>query len=271
MAELDKLVADTKVDQPDQKQTPEYTPDEQKAMSEGWKPKDQWEGAEDEWKPAKVFLEIGELKNKLQSADQDRKKLNKVVALMKDHHLQVRQAAYEEALKTLREERKAALASEDFAKAEELRDRIDDIRDRKVNDRVLPPDVQRKVDEQAHEPDPAFFEFLDRNPWYKPAGPNTRQDEMSKEADALGFAVAQQNPDWDFKTVITEVEKKIRKLYPEKFATPRSPVNEGGSRGSGSSGTKETVRLSEEQLAVAKSFNMTPEQYAKELKSYKGA
>lgn len=265
--ELNKDAAPGTEVKPDDKQTPTYTEDEQRAIEGGWKPKDQWEGPEDEWKPAKAFLEFGELKNKLQESEKDKKKLNKMVQLMKDHHLQVRQAAYEDALKTLREERKAALASEDFAKAESLRDQIDDLRDRKVNERPLPADVEKNIQEQVQEPDPEFFKFVDRNPWYKPGG----RDEMSKKADQLGYAYAQGNPDWGFKEVIAQVEKDIKKLYPEKFSTPRSPVNEPGTRGTGTGGKqKEDVNLTPEQKAIADGFKMSYEDYAKELKSYGG-
>lgn len=268
MSDLDNTPVDNTDNktEPTDQQTPQYTPEEHRAIAEGWKPKDQWEGDESEWKPAKAFLEFGELKNKLQESEKEKKKLNKVVELMKNHHLQVRQSAYEDALKTLRAERQAALKDENFARAEELRDRIDDLRDRQATDRALPADVQKNVDEQAHEPDPEFFKFLDRNPWYKPNG----RDEMSKKADALGFAYAQANPDWGFKDVIEQVEKDIKRLYPEKFSTPRSPVNEPGAKGGGGGKAKESVSLSAEEKAVAAQFGMTEEQYAKELKTYKG-
>jgi hypothetical protein len=251
---------------PEDVQTPEYTEEETIAMARGWKPKEDWDGPEDDWKPAKAFNEYGELKEKLLEKEKEAKKLNKVVTLMKDHHLRVREAAYNDALKTLRAERQEALKADDFAKAEQIRDQIDDLKDRAYNEQPLPDHIEEVIEENTRDPDPAFFEFLDRNPWYKPGG----KDEISKRADALGIALAQTNPDMEFKDLIKLVEKDIRKLYPEKFTSPRQVVNEPGARGTGAGPSSGKVKLSAEEAAVAKEFGMTPEEYAKELKSYRG-
>jgi hypothetical protein len=243
---------------------PEYTAEETIALARGWKPKEEWDGDEGDWKPAKAFNEVGDLKEKLAEREKDNKKLNKVVTLMKEHHLNVRQSAYEEALKTLKAERVEALKNENFAKAEEIRDQIDEMRDDFKKEDILPKEIEKEVQQQLKEPDPEFFAFMDRNPWYKPGG----KDEISKRADALGYAYYQEDPKQDFKTIITKVEKDIRKLFPEKFDTPKGGPNDAGNRQGG--GSKEKVSLSREQLEVAKTFGMTPEEYAKELKSYKG-
>lgn len=246
---------------------PEYTEEEKVALSKGWKPKDQWEGDEGEWKPAKVFNEIGDLKDKLTSAEKEVKKSNKIISIMKEHHLNVRQAAYDQAMKDLKGARDKALKDEDFAKAEQLRDQIDEVRTKYKEDNVLPADVEKEIRAQESQtPDPAFVEFLDRNQWYKAGG----KDEMSAKADALGFAYASADRSLTFKEVITKVEKDIRKLFPEKFETPRNPVNEQGRQNGTSATSKTKVKLSDDELQVAKTFGMTPEQYAKELESYKG-
>lgn len=243
----------------------QYSEEEVVAMARGWKPKEEWDGPEDEWKPAKAFNEYGELKEKLLEKEREAKKLNKVVQLMKDHHLKVREAAFNDALKTLRAEKAKALEAEDFKKAEIIRDQIDDLKDRVANDQPLPDHIEEEIEAQSQEPDPAFFEFLDRNPWYKPGG----RDEASKKADALGYAYAQSNPDWDFKEIIKQVEKDLRKLYPEKFERPRQVVNEPGARAGGSRPAG-TVKLTEAERAVAREFGMTEAEYAKELGTYKG-
>jgi hypothetical protein len=245
--------------------TPKYTEEETIAMTRGWKPKEEWDGDEGDWKPAKVFNEIGELKEKIVSSEKELKKTNKVIQLMKEHHLNVRQSALKEAIETLKSERQAALKEQDFARAEEIRDQIDDVKDRFKKDDVLPAAVEKKIEAELQDPDPEFYAFVNRNPWYKPNGAN----EMSKKADALGWAYKQEDPNITFPEIIKKVEKDIRKLYPEKFESPRNPVNEGGTRGGGSGGGK-APKLSDEELAVAKNFGMTPEEYAKELQSYKG-
>jgi hypothetical protein len=267
--ELQEKVEDVKDDLPlDDKQSdgPQYSEEETLAMTRGWKPKEEWEGSEDEWKPAKVFNEIGELKEKIVSSEKELKKTNKVIQLMKEHHLNVRQNAYKEAVEALKTERQHALKEQDFAKAEEIRDEIDSVKEKFASDNVLPRDIERKLkEEQNSDPDPEFYAFVNRNPWYKPNGGN----EMSKKADALGWAYKQEDPNLQFADIIKKVEKDIRKLYSEKFDSPKNPVNEGGSRNSNEASSKK-VKLSEQEMDVAKSFGMTPEEYVKELSTYKG-
>ena len=256
-------------DEVDETQTPEFTEEETIALARGWQTKEDWVAAgkaEEDWKPAKVFNEIGALKEKLQEREKEAKKLNKVVSLMKEHHLNVRQAAYEQAMKDLKAQRAAALEQEDFAKAEKLRDRMDEVKEKFEDAGKLPAAVEKEIQEMESTPDPEFFAFAERNPWYVPGGKN----EMSAKADAIGQAYHLQHPEWDFKTLIKHVEEDIRKLFPEKFKTPpRQVVNEPGAR-TAPSKPKNEVKLSEAELAVAKSFGMTPEEYAKELQSYKG-
>lgn len=260
------VVTPSEGEQP-QTEKPEYSEEETLAMSRGWKPKEEWDGPEDEWKPAKVFNEIGELKEKIASSEKDLKKSHKVISLMKEHHLRVRQNAYKEAMEALRMEKHKALEEQDFARAEKLRDEIETVRDRFQNEDVLPRAVEAKLREenQVGDPDPEFYAFVNRNPWYKPNGAN----EMSKKADALGWAYKQEDPNLTFPEIIKKVEKDIRRLFPEKFESPRNPVNEGGTRSSNAaSGSK--VKLTDAEKEVAKSFGMTEAEYAKELQSYRG-
>lgn len=259
----DKTQEEDKQEAEKETPAPEYTSEEQEALSKGWKPKDQWEGDESDWKPAKVFNEIGALKEKLLEKDRETKKLNKVVSIMKEHHMKVRETTYKQALETLRQERQSALENENFSKAEKIRDQIDELKEKQALGEKLPDVLEKQIEQQTPQPDPAFFEFLDRNPWYKPGG----KDDMSREADALGYAYHLKNPDAPFSVVIKEVEKSIRKLYPDKFESPRQMVNDSGKRKGDS---QASPNLSSEELEIAKGFGMSPEEYAKELKSYRG-
>lgn len=251
--------------------TPVLSDDEQAAVDKGWQTKEDWVKAgksEDEWKPAKVFNEIGGLKDKLAEREREAKKLNKVVQLMKEHHIGVREAAVKQAIETLRKERRTALEAQDFATAEKLRDDMDDLNAKASQGVRLPREIETQIAEVEKQPDPSFTEFRQRNPWYKPD--SGKDDEISRRADALGFSYSQQNPDWSFEKVIKQVEKDVKRLFPDKFETPNNPVNEPGTRGAPAprSGTKSS--LSAEEKAVARSFEMTDEEYAKEAKSYRG-
>lgn len=264
----DKVIEEEVVETPE---TPDLTEDEKLAVSKGWKNEEDWVkdgGKAEDWKPAKVFNEIGTLKEQLGEKEKETKKLNKVVTLMKEHHLHVRELAIKEAMDKLKAERVAALEKENFAEAEKVRDKMDELRTAAARDGSagLPKEVAEQIKEDTKEPDPEFFKFLDRNPWYKPGG----KDEISKKADTLGYSYHLQNPEWTFGEVIKQVEADVKKLYPEKFNRPNTPVNEPGSRTGSPSSSSGSVKLNAAEKEAARQFGMSEAEYAKELQSYRG-
>lgn len=250
-------------------------PEEEKAQSFGWMPKEEWVKAgktEEEWVPAKHFLKFGELKQQVISKEKMLTKQEKIIKKMKDHHLNVRERAMADAMTQLKRERAAALEEGDIIAAEKIRDRIDYTKEQFQRTPLLPKDIEDELQSTGtiNDPPAEFYEFSSRNPWYE-ADPK-RQDDISQEADALGYAFVQKSS-LNGKTVTADevykhVEKQIKKLYPEKFGTPKSPQNDTPSRSSGATGSSD--KLSSEELAIAKSFGLTEKQYLAELKGYKG-
>lgn len=251
-------------------ETPIVDEQEQTASKDGWKPLEKWVedgGKEDDWKPAKVFNEIGSLKKKLSEAEKDLKKTNKVVTMMKDHHVRVRETAVQEAIKQLKAERIKALDKDEYGKAEQFRDRIDEIEKAAKAQTALPPEIEKEIQEQSQEPPKVFLEFAERNPWYK-LGSN---DAMTKRADTLGKALHEEDPTMSHADILAQVEKDIKKLFPEKFETPRGGgPNEEGSRGRSESPAAKKSNLSAAEKQMAKNFGMSEADYAKELESYRG-
>lgn len=274
----DEVVKDQEevvVDKP-KDEAPVLSEVEQSAVTFGWQPREAWvkDGkSKEDWVPAKQFMKFGDLKQQLIAKDKQLNKSEKIIKLMKDHHLQVRESAYKEAVNALKAEKRAALEEQDFVAVEKIKDRIEAEKEKYAAQRTLPVDVERELAEpQQSTPPVEFFEFKESNPWYK----LENQDEMSLEADKIGagefqFEAAKAQREGrqpDLKRVYKAVEVKIRKLYPEKFATPKSPQSDGGSRGS--QGSSASSKLSEEEMQVAKAFNLTPEQFKSQQKSYKG-
>jgi hypothetical protein len=277
---VEDKVEDVVVQEDDVVETPELSPSEQQAVSHGWKPKEKWVedgGSEEDWVPAKHFLKFGELKKQVIEKDRDLSKATKIVKMMKEHHLNVRDAAYKQALETLRAERSTALEEADFVKAEKLRDQIEDTKERFTKQNVLPENVEREIREvekstPAQDAPPSeYYEFLDRNSWYE--ADRAKQDEMSQEADKIGWAevsAARANGrDLSPAQIYKIVETKIRKLYPEKFTTPKSPQSSSSGHNQASGGGK-GAKLTAEEAEVAKNFGLTPEQYMAQQKGYRG-
>lgn len=272
----EEIVEEKKID-PIEPVEIKLTAQEQQAYDFGWQPREDWVKngkLEEDWVPAKHFLKFGELKNQVIAKDKQLTKAEKLVKLMKNHHLQVKEQAKKEAIEALRDERRAALENNDLVKAEYIRDQIESTTEKFDKQRAIPAEieaVEREVTPPAVSVPPEFYDFHNRNPWY--ITDPKRQDEISTEADKIGFAEVEsarmKGERIDLKEVYKTVEKKIRKLYPEKFETPRSPQSDGPGKTSASA-AKVAKNLSDEEAAVAKAFGLTPEKYVEQQKTYKG-
>lgn len=246
------------------------SPLETQAIGFGWKPKEKWVedgNSEDDWVPAKHFLQFGEIKKQLVNKDKQLTKQEKIIKMMKNHHVNVKQAAYDDAVAALKVEKKAALENNDLIKVEEIKDRMDELREKSAKEKAIPAEIEKEEQEQipvTQTPPTEYYQFLEKNPWYiqDPA----KQDEMSREADVLGVAIVQrarnEGKNITYAEVYKAVEDRITKLFPDKFQKPVNP-QQGSGRRSGVGG-KMSSNLSEAELEVAKAFGLKPEDYAKE-------
>lgn len=262
---MDEQVQDTKVEEK-ATDTPTYTETEKQAMEQGWVPKDQWKGAEDDWTPAKAFMKYGDVESKFKKAQAEASQKDKVIHAMKDYYLNVKEDAKKELLDTFRRRKAEAKKNEDFEEVAKLDTQIDELSsnlERKFQD------TDKKMEEVQNTAPPIHPEFIDwnrKNTWYDPQ----EDPEIVQEADDLGLLYANRNPKAQYKDVLNYVEKRIKQLHPDKFQPAREPVqdvNEGGER-SGDSNTKSRVKLDAAQKAAAEAFGMTYEEYAKGMKDW---
>jgi hypothetical protein len=245
------------------------------AKSYGWMPKDEWVkagNAEEDWTPAKHFMKFGELKQKMIQKDKELQKQAKLFVLMKTHHEKVKETAYKQALNDIKQERKAALEQENFAKAESLRDEMDALKERYEVERALPADIQQELASPVIQPqglNPEFVSWHSKNQWY--VSDPAKQDEASKMADVMGQAFVldaqRRGVQPSVSEIYQKVEKEIKARYPDRFKTPKSPQSDGPTT-RGAPSPKGSVKLSEEQLSVAKAFGLSPEKYAQQLDTY---
>ena len=85
---------------------PELSPTEQKAMEAGWVPQDQWEGDPDQWRPAKEFVDRGELFKKIEDQNRTIKEFKRALDDLKGHHAKTRETEYARALQVLKSQKK---------------------------------------------------------------------------------------------------------------------------------------------------------------------
>lgn len=245
-----------------QEEQVQLAPIEIEAMENGWKPEEDFkadpknEGKK--WRSAEEFMDRKSLFDRIETGNHEVKQLKKTLQQLSQHHANVEKKAYEKALADLKAERKVAIQENDMARAEELRDEMDDIRD-KINEVKPPVEIPTG-------PPPELVEFKTRNSWYQ------RDDAMTRYADSVGQELFNQG--LSPSKVLEGVEKKTREAFPEKFRNPnRESAPEmvpSGKR----AGTTTGFRLSDEEEKIVKNFVatgiMTRDQYVAELKKLRG-
>jgi hypothetical protein len=242
---------------------PQLTAAEQKASEQGWVPQDQWEGDPEQWRPAKEFLDRGELFKKIEDQNRTIKEFKRALDDLKGHHAKTRETEYARALLSLKAQKKTALEEGDADSVIRLDDQID-----------LVKTEQGRLQAQAavQEPtqvDPEFSNWVEKNSWYESSQP------MRAYADALGRDLA-------FKgltpsAVLKEVERQVKQEFPNKFTNPNrnKPGSvEGSTNKGGKSGDSYT--LSDDERRVMQRFVrtgvMTEKEYIDQLKQIsKGA
>ena len=232
----------------------QLTPVEEKAMSEGWVPLDEWDGDPDKWRPAKEYLDRGELFKKIDDQNRTIKEFKKALDDMKHHHEKVRETEYKRAIEALKEQKLEALENGDARAVLKLDDQIDLVKEEQAKLKEAPPPAQIN---------PEFDSWVSQNRWYETDEP------MRAYADAVGrsLAVKGLTPS----QVLKEVTEKIKVEFPQKFRNPNrdKPTGVEGSSNKGSK-SADGYTLSDDERRVMQRFVrtgvMTEKQYIDELK-----
>lgn len=238
-------------------------PYEAEAREQGWKPKEDYEGEPDKWRPAKEFVERGELFGKIDTMGKELKETKKALKMLQEHHTKVKETEYKRAvdeLKTLQKKHLEEGNSDGYLETTEL---LTDLKAEQKAREVLST-------QQVEQPqtDPRFNAWVDRNPWY------AKDAEMRQYADVIGLGYAQANQGLDPEDVLKYVSIQVKARYKDKFENPNrnkpSPV-EGTSQ---NASTKESFQLTDDERKVMNTFlrtnTMTKEEYIAQVKAMRG-
>ena len=135
----------------------------------------------------------------------------------------------------------------------------------------LPPsqpeksDVQSRPSDQGTRPtlDPKTSEWMSKNEWFGEGG----DEAMTGYALGLHQQLVKKHGDSFTRTdeYFSHIDKAMRQRFPESFqGTTKRPTNVVAPAGRVPAGPKK-VQLTSTQVALAKKFGMTPQQYAAEL------
>ena len=263
MADLENTPEPIEQEVQPQAEPKQYTAVEQRALDQGWVPQDEWQGDPDDWRPAKEFIDRGELFRKIDELKNENKRIKQGVEEFRKHHERVKEIAYKEALETLKAQKKQALQDGDVDLVIELDDKIAETREE-----------QLKAEREVVQPEPAgphpeFVRWESRNSWYR----NDRAmkavaDEIARDLVARG--------ETDVTRILTEVDKQVRKEFPNKFENPKrnAPGAVEGTAGKGGRATEDTFHLTDDERRIMNRIvstgAITKEQWIKEYKATKG-
>jgi len=233
------------------------SPTEEKAMASGWRPEDEWDGESDEWIDAKTFNRNGEFMTRIQKQSKElssnRDQMDKLKSAMKElgeHNKKIAEQEYKKAISALKKEKLLALEEEDHRAAEEIADKIDELKEAKQEAKEAPAMEKPPADIA---PAPEFTTWAGDNSWY-------HNDVILRgAADALGEEYANANPGAPLADVLDHVTKAIKGEFPNKFGNKNQSnpgsVTEKSSNGRKAKKSKYSEKdLSDEQRQFAKMF-----------------
>ena len=257
--ELVQVVPDNTNQEPTQV---ELSPVEQRAMDQGWVPQDEWSGNPEDWRPAKEFVDRGELFKKIDEVRRENKSLKHAMEEFGKHHAKVRELEYKRAIETLKAQKKEAYAEGDLDAVVEIDDRLDEVKEQRRVAEAQPTHVETQAD-------PVLVAWINKNPWY------TTDRAMKVVADEVARD-AFVNGERDNHAILVAVEKAIKLEFPHKFKNPNrdkaGAVEGSTNKASTSKDLSSDMTDAEKRIMdkIVRTGAITKEQYLKEYKATKG-
>jgi hypothetical protein len=251
------------VDQiPEQSQQTAVDIYEEQAREQGWRPKEEWDGDPDKWRPAKEFVERGELFGKIDHMGRELKETRKALKMLQEHHTKVKETEFKRAVDELKALQKKHLEegnSDGYLETSEL---LTDLKaEQKAREAV--------AEVTPNQPHPDFVQWVNANKWYN------ADVEMHDYADAVGLRYAQNNPHLEPNEVLTYVSQQVRNRFKERFVNPnRSKPSAVEGSNNTESPKKDSFKLTDEERKVMHTFvrtgTMSEKEYIDEVKRMRG-
>lgn len=246
------------------------------ARERGWRPQDEYDGDPNRWVDASEYVYRGEL---MDTISQERKRANTLtkeldeikgtVSHLHSHYEKMAKKEVQEKLKTLKNQRRQALDADDHEAADELEDQIDEIKEasRKIESQENNTDQTENLPEVPAE----IKAWVATNAWVEDTHPE-HDPEATGVAATLLKAEVERRGEGKLKESLDAVDKKLRKLYPEKYETRRRSTtsvdtpNAPTGKGKGRLASKMTdVQRKFAERCVRAGSHESVEAYAKDL------
>lgn len=206
----------------------QYSTAELKAMEDGWRPLDEWEGDPDNWVSAKEFNFRGELMSRISSqsgqlSDAHKKveDLSKAMKVLSEHHKKTAEVEHKRILESLKRAKAEALNDGDNDTVVEIDEKIQDLKASAKEEAEQFKEEKQDVKDAKAEVPQAVAKWLsdEKNAWY-------HSDPVRKGvADSVSDAYMRANPDADLIDMLKHVDKVVREELPHKFASEKGSNN----------------------------------------------
>jgi hypothetical protein len=264
MSEQEQVVQQTEQvqNQTDETQI-QADPYEDQAREQGWKPKEEYEGDPAKWRPAKEFVERGELFGKIDTMGRELKETKKALKMLQEHHTKVKETEYKRAIDELKALQKRHLEEGDSDAYLETTELLTDLKAEQKAREVIQAEVPK-----SNQPDPRFIAWVNQNSWY------SKDQDMREFADAIGLQHAQANREKSPEEVLAFVTTQVKRAFPDKFTNPNRTKPSTVEGSSTPAAKRDTFELTDDERRVMNTFVrtgvMTKEEYIIEVKKLRG-
>lgn len=270
-------------DEPDNIQeddVPDISPEMQKALDNGWRPEDEWDGDPDTWVDYKTFNLKGDLigqvtaqRRRAEAIERSQKETQQKLQQMIELNKRLLKSDVEKAKKELKSEKRQAMEEGDYDRVDEIEDRIKtvekDYEEAIAEEESRSTQAENESNEQVDSDNvshPAMLSWLQTHEKTLNSNPDFVEDAkvFASQYKAL------HSDDYDPEAAVKYVDNKLKKLHPEAYSTQRrrSHVTEpvGDTTPRRINGRKYSLKdCNESERAIAKEMaedaGMTPDEY----------
>lgn len=224
---------------------PAPTEEEQRAMSEGWRPLGDWKGDARKWIPAADYLRDLPFKKHISQQTRKIKELEGTLNEFRGHYSKVEERAIQKAWEKMNEQRKAAIDMGDRESVDRLEEQMTELHQEVTK-------IPQPAEPAPEEPPPMAKEWASRNAWF------------FEDPIAGGYArlvnedFLRLHPEADYEQQLANTEREVAKRFPEKFSNSRRneppAVESGGTFVGGGKNKYSYNDLNDQQKKICDSF-----------------
>jgi hypothetical protein len=220
--------------------------EEQRAVTEGWRPLSDWKGDTKKWVPASDYMRDLPFKKHISQQTRKIRELENTIQSFQGHMSKVEERAYQKAWDRLQQQRNEAILLGDLEGVSKIETEMTEIHKEVA---AIPRPVAAPAG--PVEPPPEAISWAERNPWF------FQDVKMGGYARLVNEEFLRDHPEATAEQQLANTEKEVRQRFPEKFENSRRqepPSVEGGTF-SGANKSRYTYNdLTAEQRRICDSF-----------------